>query len=413
MSTTFTRQELFDLVWSEPMKRLASRFKLSDAGLAKACRKANIPRPPRGYWARLAAGKKVGRPRLPDRGPGMSNEIEVGGDRYRFYRQPSDNEILNSNPQPPVFEDDIEDVEKRVRVLVPRVTVPLFPERAHRQIRRLLDADEERRQKQLASRYPSIWDAPVFNNPFEKRRLRLLNAIVTALEKAGMRPFVECKKAHDLSVRIYDTVVQFALNATTQKNHPVRDAKIHSRGRSDRLRMQILTSGASSNVRASWEDADKTKLETHLTDIVVALIVAGERRYRERQQQHYERLVERKASLLDAIEKRKEEAERKEREQLAALEKERINRLLRDASAFRQAADIRNYVFDVEARFAAGEVPVSRKDLDVWRRWALAQADRIDPVRSTRFLDSMQDDDRSSEGGRSSATPTAMTCSQL
>jgi ATP-binding cassette subfamily B protein len=78
MSHEFTRQELYDLVWSEPMQKLAKRFGLSDVGLAKACRSADIPRPGRGYWARLAAGKRVVKAALPPRGLGESDEVTIG-----------------------------------------------------------------------------------------------------------------------------------------------------------------------------------------------------------------------------------------------------------------------------------------------------------------------------------------------
>jgi hypothetical protein len=45
---------------------VAKRYKLSDVGLAKVCRKLNIPRPGRGYWAKKAAGKFVPKtPSLP------------------------------------------------------------------------------------------------------------------------------------------------------------------------------------------------------------------------------------------------------------------------------------------------------------------------------------------------------------
>lgn len=52
-----TRQELYELVWTEPMSKLAKRFAVSDRGLAKICAKAEIPVPERGYWARLQAGQ--------------------------------------------------------------------------------------------------------------------------------------------------------------------------------------------------------------------------------------------------------------------------------------------------------------------------------------------------------------------
>ena len=53
----YTRQELYDLVWSTPMVKLAKEFGLSDVGLRKICVKHGIPTPPLGYWAKLNFGK--------------------------------------------------------------------------------------------------------------------------------------------------------------------------------------------------------------------------------------------------------------------------------------------------------------------------------------------------------------------
>lgn len=53
MTRTLSRQELYDLVWSEPKSSLARRLGISDVGLAKACRRAHIPVPGLGYWAKL------------------------------------------------------------------------------------------------------------------------------------------------------------------------------------------------------------------------------------------------------------------------------------------------------------------------------------------------------------------------
>jgi len=44
---------------------LATHFGISDVGLAKACKRANIPTPDRGYWARAAAGKDCVKTPLP------------------------------------------------------------------------------------------------------------------------------------------------------------------------------------------------------------------------------------------------------------------------------------------------------------------------------------------------------------
>ena len=62
---TFTREALYKLVWSESTRTLSKRFGISDVGLAKACRRANIPTPDRGYWARVAAGQGCEKTPLP------------------------------------------------------------------------------------------------------------------------------------------------------------------------------------------------------------------------------------------------------------------------------------------------------------------------------------------------------------
>src|SRR5437660_7352392 len=60
-----TRGELYGRVWATPMLTLAKEFGMSDVGLAKVCRKYNIPVPPVGYWRRKETGYKVKRPPLP------------------------------------------------------------------------------------------------------------------------------------------------------------------------------------------------------------------------------------------------------------------------------------------------------------------------------------------------------------
>src|SRR5262245_13646887 len=62
---TFTREKLYEDVWARPVAQLAEEIGLSGVGLAKVCRKLNVPVPARGYWARLAAGHPPKRPALP------------------------------------------------------------------------------------------------------------------------------------------------------------------------------------------------------------------------------------------------------------------------------------------------------------------------------------------------------------
>lgn len=61
----FSREELYDRVWFEPLVKLSRRFGLSDNGLRKRFKAMNVPTPAPGYWQRLANGRRVRRAPLP------------------------------------------------------------------------------------------------------------------------------------------------------------------------------------------------------------------------------------------------------------------------------------------------------------------------------------------------------------
>lgn len=75
------RRTLFERVWTVPVEQLASEWGFSGRGLAKACKRLRIPVPPRGYWARVAAGQRPRRPQLPDLPIGQAEEILIRAPR--------------------------------------------------------------------------------------------------------------------------------------------------------------------------------------------------------------------------------------------------------------------------------------------------------------------------------------------
>ena len=56
---TFTRRELYDLLWSRPRTKVAEQLGVTDTGLGHVCDKYLIPTPARGYWQRKRAGLTV------------------------------------------------------------------------------------------------------------------------------------------------------------------------------------------------------------------------------------------------------------------------------------------------------------------------------------------------------------------
>lgn len=64
-SLSLSRHDLYEMVWSQPVIRLAGKYGVSDVWIHKICKKYNIPRPPRGYWAQIQSGKRIKRTPLP------------------------------------------------------------------------------------------------------------------------------------------------------------------------------------------------------------------------------------------------------------------------------------------------------------------------------------------------------------
>jgi hypothetical protein len=62
----FDRHKLYEEIWSEPAERVAARYRVSGAAIAKVCRCLRIPKPSRGYWGKKTAGQRTARrPKLP------------------------------------------------------------------------------------------------------------------------------------------------------------------------------------------------------------------------------------------------------------------------------------------------------------------------------------------------------------
>lgn len=73
-----SRAELYDLAWREPMLRIAERFGVSSSYLARVFTELRVPRPERGYWAKLLVGKEPPKPALPPARPGELTEWKPG-----------------------------------------------------------------------------------------------------------------------------------------------------------------------------------------------------------------------------------------------------------------------------------------------------------------------------------------------
>lgn len=83
MPESLTRRELYDLVWSKPVAKVAVELGISGVAVKKICDKHRVPVPGRGYWAKLAAGQKVKPVAFRDISDPLLNRVLIRGSLLR------------------------------------------------------------------------------------------------------------------------------------------------------------------------------------------------------------------------------------------------------------------------------------------------------------------------------------------
>jgi hypothetical protein len=218
--------------------------------------------------------------------------------------------------------------------------------------------------------------------------LRILNCLFLAAAKIGGKPTIRGREARDIHVTFHHQHVGLALDPPESRTARGRQSDRSSA--SDQLRLAILAGLGSQEARTAWTDDEHGKLESHMTGIAIELVLTAEHQHREGALRHHQWRIERKAQIEEEDRQRRAEAERAERERQERLEQARIDRLLKDADAFRKANEIRTYVAALTSRVQENG-KAELEDLERWREWALAQADRIDPAIGGAFLNARDD----------------------
>ena len=311
----------------------------------------------------------------------MDDEVVVGGGNRHWYGQLTNEEILGPLPEPPSFPEDVALVRDRVSKIIGKVSVARALTARHPAIEHLIAEDEARRKKQLNASYAYSWEAPVFDSPFEQRRLRFLNALFLAVARCGGKPEVRGREAREISLTVHQARVALSLDRPPARRRKAAQAAPGPQ----RLRFAILA-GYDREERASWQEGEGDRLERFIQEIAVEVVTSAEISYRESSVNVFEWRVRRKAQLEEDARNRELQIEREEQQHRQRVEQARIDRLLDEAVSLRRAMDIRAYVDAVRAVVANETASISAEKLARWSKWALAAADRIDPVRNANFI---------------------------
>ncbi len=371
MTHHFSREELYESVWSKPMSKLAKELGVSDVGLAKACRRADIPVPVRGYWAKLQHRKKVRQTPLPPPTPTTPAVVQISPGL--------------SNPLR-TLAPEVQEMIARESTEEWRVTVPKTLSNPHTIVRMWLLENKNRRE---ANRSPYGHTHQLRGNArCERRRLRILSALFGALERRGHQVVWNPQNPHDVALIVDGERLEFSL-AQRQKQfkedltpEELRNPLNTSLGIKSRTILRPtdtlvfkIQSWIGMGMRTQWRDGTRGPLEEHLNDIVAGLLAAAATIRRQR----LEREEEQRCLLAKRMEReRQEEAQRKEGQRLKGL--------LQQVERWRRATDLRAYVEAVRKATKAGRSEVDQARLDEWASWALTQADRMDPLVSRDAL---------------------------
>lgn len=364
---TLSRQNLYDLIWSEPRTTLAAQLGLSDVALGKLCIREGIPAPPRGYWAKLEAGKGVAGPALPIRLPGQEPDVVVTPDRTSWRPARADDPL----PPEPFFPERVEDqVAYAMKLVDPNFwRQPLS--NPHAALRKLLDKERRRRARYLAHGYS--WEQPLFDAKHFQRQLKIFNCFAHGLssvhascEVSGESKEVRARETRNylkLTVDLNKVRLIFQFDSAEQSNFGSDEER-------PRVGDLVLVSGQI-NDGARWTEEGSTPIEQQLLAVIQTTLTRAEERLRRWARRHRETLAEQ----IEAARKKDEaaalERERVAAEKASAAEQARREGLAAEAARWHQAAQIRAYI----AHLDASGTPNAE-----WRAWALRAADEMDPA---------------------------------
>jgi hypothetical protein len=359
------------------MRTLAARHGISDVGLAKICKRIRVPRPGRGYWAKLAAGHKVKRtplPALPVLPAGAQPSTDV-----TFTPRPEPSPPVPATPLPEVVANQQRHEalpENRISVPTRLTTRRVEILEAVRQLRDQRGVDQGLRH----AGGPGAVDLRVGRDSID-RAARVMVAVLDAVEARGWR--VRCAREYGdhTKITVLGEDVTVCISEKTKRVERTRPTTLkageywseyprYNYVPTGQLALRIVEPYVGGIPRDTWLDGKEQRIEDCLNEFMVGLVAAAEAMRELRQFQR-----ERERQWAEEA-RRRQEAERVRQEEAAKLRD-----LERQAADFARAREVRALADEVEAtavRARGGVEPGS--ELEGWLRWARHQADKLDPI---------------------------------
>lgn len=340
---SMSREELYELVWSTPMQKLAETYGLSDRGLAKTCQRYLVPVPSRGYWAKIDAGQSIKRTPLRAVENTALHTVHIGA-RPVSTRSPYVAQILetamreieveNQRLLQPLADESFQPVLSAPQNSSPtsagKVEQPvkkMQPEKFRSEVQSFLA--ELRGCEVDRDGFVSLKDVKI--TPKDAPRVgAILNSLCVELDPYG---FTFGGRAGGLGFAKDGTILGFSIDAPRKRQVEISRSgwKSFTYAHVGRLRLHFYGPGA--GIKTEWCDTETKTIEDHLTKIVenfrIAHVAARENEERNRQE------ATRRAHMV---------SRRKKAEQRAKREGDRLTFLQGIADARREADDLRDTI---------------------------------------------------------------------
>lgn len=342
-----TREELYDLVWNEPLIKVAPALGLSDNGLRKICTRMNIPLPKAGHWQKLLFGKKINKPSLP---------AYSGDNIIEFTCNSKNKKNIAGNSSPlKILQKEIEDT------LQPYLKVP---EKLSKPDKLIIAARESlnRNDRYTVNGILSCLRGELNIRATKKyipRALRFMDTFIKLLRIRGYEIRIE-----DIPTYVYVKNQKFEISLREKTKRESRSDRPFS---SDYLPTGLLVFKVDRIFYTKeWMDG-KLELENQLSSILAKLEISADELNAEEIIREKERKEREQKNQL-----KKELAQRQERE--LNLFKETLNK----ANRWHKTVNLRNYIESVEKSALASNS--LSEELKNWLEWARLKADWYDPL---------------------------------
>jgi hypothetical protein len=268
-----TREQLYKEVWSRPVWSLAKEWGISDVGLAKICKRNNIPRPGLGYWAKRQAGLKVKQIPLP-------KEDYIGCIDIRGHRL----DDAAGNQRSTSFK-----ASKPLRRQLRSIVVSRSLTEPHPLVKQTAEVLGSLKPSKIGILNPPLKQSlNIEVSPANlKRALRVMDTLIKALEEMGWRVFLT-KNSTDVSIQGVSVGIGLREELTRKRKDP-RDHNLegyYEFGFS-RYATEPVPSGklyltiddpdfvySDGNRGQHWMDTKSTRLEESLGNFIVGILRA-------------------------------------------------------------------------------------------------------------------------------------------